>query len=361
MFIPCFFFQTKQLLPSMEFGRRLAQEKELDRSEFKHSCNLVFDSSSNFLAYATLLGIKIINIVSNRVVRNLGGPENLRFIQLAFMPPRSTSMFYGSTNIGSGTSSCVPSLEMLAMANDSLIGSNNNTNSIAQCTPVIVCTAFKKNRIYLFTNREPHDVKSDGDTVTQGSTAERDVFNEKPTKEEVLAATRDSATAASRLAGSAILHTTLGDIHIRLCPRECPRTVENFVGHSRAGYYNGHIFHRVIKGFMIQTGCPLGTGTGGESLWGGEFEDEFHPSLRHDRPYTVSMANAGPNTNGSQFFITVAPTPWLDNKHTVFGRVIKGMEVVQKISNIKTNPKNDKPLEDVNIISVTVKDLGAGI
>ncbi len=104
------------------------------------------------------------------------------------------------------------------------------------------------------------------------------------------------------------------------------------MGHSRAGYYNGHIFHRVIKGFMIQTGCPLGkcpslynfalatdsllislllilgTGTGGKSIWGGEFEDEFHPSLRHDRPYTVSMANAGPNTNGSQFFITVAPT-----------------------------------------------------
>ncbi|CAH8870763.1 unnamed protein product [Trichobilharzia szidati] len=357
--------QSKQLLPSMEFGRRLAQEKELDRSEFKHSCNLVFDLSSNFLAYATLLGIKVINVVTNRVVRNLGGPENLRFIQLAFIPPRSSSLLYGSTCIGSGTSSCVPSLEMLAMANDDNTtlnsSSGSGTNTVAARTPVLVCTAFKKNRIYLFTNREPHDVKSDGDTITPGSTAERDVFNEKPTKEEVLAATRDSATAASRLAGSAILHTTLGDIHIRLCPRECPRTVENFVGHSRAGYYNGHIFHRVIKGFMVQTGCPLGTGTGGESIWGGEFEDEFHPSLRHDRPYTVSMANAGPNTNGSQFFITVAPTPWLDNKHTVFGRVVKGMEVVQKVSNIKTNPKNDKPLEDVNIISVTVKDLGAGI
>lgn len=97
-----------------------------------------------------------------------------------------------------------------------------------------------------------------GDNLQAGSTSERDVFNEKPTKDEVLAATRDSATAASRLAGSAILHTTLGDIHLRLWARECPRTVENFVGHARAGFYNGHIFHRVIKGFMIQTGCSLG-------------------------------------------------------------------------------------------------------
>ncbi|KAL7058377.1 hypothetical protein AAHC03_016469 [Spirometra sp. Aus1] len=253
----------------------------------------------------------------------------------------------------------VPSLEMHAVegtADSSVTNAAPNAKD-----PVLVCTAFKKNRVFLFTNREPHEIKSEGGSLAQNATSERDVFNEKPTKEEVLAATRDSATTATRLAGSAILHTTLGDIHIRLWPRECPRTVENFVGHSRAGYYNGHIFHRVIKGFMIQTGCPLGNGTGGKSIWGGEFEDEFHPSLRHDRPYTVSMANAGPNTNGSQFFITVAPTPWLDNKHTVFGRVIKGMDVVQKISNIKTNPKSDRPLEDVNIISISVKDLGAGV
>ena len=102
---------------------------------------------------------------------------------------------------------------------------------------------------------------------------------------------------------------------------------------------------------MIQTGDPLGSGTGGESIWGGEFEDEFSPKLRHDRPYTLSMANAGPNTNGSQFFITTAATPWLDNKHTVFGRVTKGMDIVYAIERVSTDD-NDKPLEDIKIVNV---------
>jgi peptidylprolyl isomerase domain and WD repeat-containing protein 1 len=98
----------------------------------------------------------------------------------------------------------------------------------------------------------------------------------------------------------------------------------------------------------------LGTGTGGQSIWGQDFKDEFVPSLKHDRPYTLSMANAGPNTNGSQFFITILPTPWLDGKHTVFGRAYKGMEVCQNISNAKTNPKTDKPYEDIKIISINL-------
>jgi peptidylprolyl isomerase domain and WD repeat-containing protein 1 len=123
----------------------------------------------------------------------------------------------------------------------------------------------------------------------------------------------------------------------------------------RNGYYNNIIFHRVIKGFMIQTGDPTGTGSGGESMWGNEFEDEFVRTLRHDRPFTVSMANAGPNTNGSQFFITTVPAPWLDNKHTVFGRVTKGFDVVTKIENVKVN-KADKPTEgDIKIQGVQVK------
>ncbi|VDM16611.1 unnamed protein product [Hydatigera taeniaeformis] len=364
---------TKQLLPSMEFGRRLALEKELDRSDGTHMCNLEFDNSGNFLVYTTLLGVRVVNLVTHRLVRCLGGPENLRFLQVALLPARSAVLQSATAMALLGMDSATASLEMHAALEEPPTdpgagGSSSNATGSSTSTshsrdPVIVCTAFKKNRVYLFTNHEPHEIKSDGVTLAVGSTSERDVFNEKPTKEEVLAASRDSAaatTASLRLAGSAILHTTIGDIHLRLWPRECPRTVENFVGHARAGYYNGHIFHRVIKGFMIQTGCPLGTGTGGKSIWGGEFEDEFHPSLRHDRPYTVSMANAGPNTNGSQFFITVAPTPWLDNKHTVFGRVIKGMEVVQKISNVKTHPKTDKPLDDISIISISVKDIGGG-
>ena len=106
---------------------------------------------------------------------------------------------------------------------------------------------------------------------------------------------------------------------------------------------------------MIQTGDPLGTGRGGESIWGTDFEDEFHPSLNHKKPYMVSMANAGANTNGSQFFITVVSAEYLDNKHTVFGRVVKGMNVVQNISQVKCRNKTDQPVEDVKLVSVTVK------
>lgn len=117
-----------------------------------------------------------------------------------------------------------------------------------------------------------------------------------------------SFIGTQKIYANAVLHTTMGDIHMKLFGKECPKTVENFCVHSRNGYYNGHIFHRVIKGFMIQTGDPTGTGTGGQSIWTEDFADEFHSNLRHDRPYTVSMANAGPNTNGSQFFVTTLPT-----------------------------------------------------
>lgn len=127
---------------------------------------------------------------------------------------------------------------------------------------------------------------------------------------------------------SALIHTDKGDITIRLFADKTPRTVNNFVFLARQGFYDGTIFHRVIKDFMAQGGDPTGTGRGGP---GYDFADEFSPALKHDKPGILSMANAGPNTNGSQFFITHVPTPWLDRKHSVFGEVIKGMDVVLSI------------------------------
>ncbi len=153
----------------------------------------------------------------------------------------------------------------------------------------------------------------------------------------------------------AVVKTNMGTIEIELFANETPKTVENFVGLANKDYYNGVIFHRVIDNFMIQGGDPTGTGRGGESLWGGKFADEIVPSLTHDVPGILSMANAGPNTNGSQFFITLVPTPWLDGKHTVFGKVIEGMDVVNAIGKVQTSKPGDKPLKDVVMESVTIE------
>ncbi len=148
----------------------------------------------------------------------------------------------------------------------------------------------------------------------------------------------------------ATLHTDRGDVVISLFAEKTPRTVNNFVFLARQGFYNGTIFHRVIKDFMVQGGDPTGTGMGDP---GYKFKDEFHPSLKHDKPGILSMANAGPNTNGSQFFITHVPTPWLDNKHSVFGQVISGMDVVNAI------PERDPRIRNapaVKIVSIDIEE-----
>ncbi|MBP9853846.1 MAG: peptidylprolyl isomerase [Candidatus Omnitrophica bacterium] len=151
-----------------------------------------------------------------------------------------------------------------------------------------------------------------------------------------------------------VLQTTQGDIEINLFCDVAPKTCENFVGLINKGYYNGLIFHRVIPQFMIQGGDPTGTGSGGESLWGGKFEDEVSPAVKFDRPGLLAMANAGPNTNGSQFFITTAATPWLDGNHTIFGEVVSGITSVTAIEQTPTGP-GDRPVQEQKIINAYVK------
>lgn len=152
-----------------------------------------------------------------------------------------------------------------------------------------------------------------------------------------------------------VLETNQGNIVIKLFPERAPKAVENFVGLTKKGYYNGIIFHRVIKDFMIQGGDPTGTGMGGESVWGRSFEDEVSQEVKFDRKGIVAMANAGPNTNGSQFFITTAPYPWLNMKHTVFGEVIEGYEAVEKIENSPAD-SSDRPLSEQKIIRAYIKE-----
>ncbi|KAJ3342741.1 hypothetical protein HDU93_001313 [Gonapodya sp. JEL0774] len=316
-------------LDEMEFGRRTAVEKEVSEKGAGQggTGNVVFDESGNFILYATLLGIKIVNIRTNKVVRVVGKGETIRFLHLALYQ-------------GAPKKKGIVTLEMATSENPAFKESEIQD-------PTVFATAFKRNRFYLFTKREPEGEEGSSSTG-------RDVFNEKPSREEQTVAQLSSQAAKASLGTSAILRTSMGDIHLRLFPEYAPKTVENFSGLARKGYYDNLKFHRVIKGFMLQTGDPNGDGTGGESLWGGEFEDEFNKAVKHDRPYTVSMANAGPNTNGSQFFITVVPTPWLDNKHTIFGRATAGMDVIHKIEHVKTD-KNDKPWDDVKILNIEVR------
>jgi cyclophilin family peptidyl-prolyl cis-trans isomerase len=153
----------------------------------------------------------------------------------------------------------------------------------------------------------------------------------------------------------AVINTNMGKIEIELFADKTPKTVENFVEHANQGYYNGIIFHRVIPNFMIQGGDPTGTGRGGESIWGETFADEIVKSLVFNEPGKLAMANAGPNTNGSQFFITVAATTWLNGKHTIFGKVINGMDIVYAISKVQTSKPGDKPLKDVVMETVTIE------
>lgn len=152
-----------------------------------------------------------------------------------------------------------------------------------------------------------------------------------------------------------ILETTQGSITFKLFDDIAPKTCENFTTHCKNGYYNDVIFHRIIEQFMIQGGDPTGTGRGGESIWGKNFEDECARDVTFDKPGLLAMANAGPGTNGSQFFITTAATPWLHMNHTIFGEVTEGMDVVEKLEGVEKGA-GDRPINDQKIISAAVSE-----
>ena len=261
-------------LEDIEFGKRMTVERELDNPIVRKRMNVIFDETGNFIMYGSLFGTKVINTLTNRVVKVYGQEEKLR--------PLNLTLYQGQPE-----QKGVVTVQMAASDNPLLREAEARDS-------MLVATAQGKVRFYMFTNEQ------------EVSKPTRDIRNEK------LERTNDTiqgakSTKAASLASAAVIHTTLGDVHLRLFPDAAPKTVENFVTHCRNGYYNNVIFHRVIKKFMIQTGDPMGDGTGGESIWGGNFEDEI-TSLKHDKPYTLSMANAGPNTNGSQFFITTVKT-----------------------------------------------------
>ncbi|KAI9223266.1 peptidyl-prolyl cis-trans isomerase cyp15 [Blastocladiella britannica] len=313
-------------IDDMEFGRRMAMERELEaNAQASRYVNAVFDASSTFVLYATPLGVKIVHVAASKVSALIGDAETLRFLNLA--------LYQGAPKAKKVRSIAMAASDNPALADASLVD------------PMLVTTSFKKNRFYLFTRRAPSE---DAGTAGDGGVG-RDAFNEKPTKEELTVAA--IKPARGQLAEVAVLHTTMGDITLRLFADHTPKTVENWVTLAKNNYYNGLLFHRVIKEFMLQTGDPKGDGTGGESCWGGEFEDEIVGNLKHDRPGTLAMANAGP---GSQFYLTTVACPWLDGKHTVFGRVTAGLDIVHAIENTPVD-KQDRPLRDVSITSISIK------
>ncbi|KAF1914901.1 peptidyl-prolyl cis-trans isomeras-like protein [Ampelomyces quisqualis] len=306
-----------QHLEDMEFGRRIGIERDLDQPSIRSRLNVIFDETSNFILYGSMYGVKVINTLTNKLVKLYGQEEPFR--------PLWLSLYQGQPE-----KKGVVTVEMAASENPLL-------QEAEARDAMLVSTGSGKIRFYMFTND------------SSASKSSRDVHNEKP---RTIDLKKSSEKALAATGSTATLHTTYGDISIRLFPDAAPKAVENFVTHARNGYYNNVIFHRVIRKFMIQTGDPLGDGTGGESIWGKDFSDEFTHALRHDKPYTLSMANAGPGTNASQFFITTDKAPWLDDKHTIFGRAVAGMDVVHKIENAKVY--KEKPEEDIKIINISI-------
>lgn len=355
---------TMEKMDDKLFESKVKRDERYFDGEFqsmKRYQNILFDESSRYIIFSSAIGIKIVNIRTNKVVRTLGaGEHDRRFLNLAI---------YQGFNRQSGSGK----LTVEAAASD-----NQLIQKSFLPDPVLFATAFDSSRFYLFSRLREEDGAPAGDSSANVpakmpqnikqwiKASSRDIFNQKPTggkenHQDSLEIAAKNLPRALR-AKFAVLHTTLGDIRISFFPEAAPLAVENFVILCERGYYNNTIFHRIIKSFMLQGGDPDGDGTGGESMWTQEtgnpyFKDEFDSALKHDKPFRLSMANAGPNTNGSQFFITTAATPWLDGKHTIFGQVDSlggSVETVRTIEALDTN-KDDRPSEPPQIVSTSIE------
>jgi len=348
-------------MDTIDYGKRAATEREMSETSVftapttttaadnlslveesgNQAMTVEFDPTGRYILLPTIIGIKVIELKTNKCKQIIGKSD-----------ASALRLLGGCICLGKAK---VDRQMLLARG-----GMDNNVQTKDDkedpiSDSLVITTAYKKRRFYVFSHSDPVIEAEDKEESEQQEVYfSRDILNEMPDAEDMMLNSVEGQVKEENVLGKeAILRTTVGDIHIRLFPNETPRTIENFCGHARSGYYDNVIFHRVIKGFMIQTGDPLGDGTGGESIWGGEFEDEFVRDLRHDRPFTVSMANAGPGTNGSQFFISTVPCPWLDNKHTVFGRVTRGMDICSAIEAAKVD-ELDKPLNEISIVSIDI-------
>ena len=226
--------QAKQIVPNMEFGRRMAIEREIEKVDQLKNERLAFDQSGYFLFYPSMFGVKMVNWYTNKNIKIIGKSENIRPLSIAL---------YQNSDIS--TNKATISVEMAA--------ANNPNLEQTILDPSLFTNAYKRNRFYIFTRRDPEDASNEeGDSIV-----ERDVCNEKISNKDLLSTT-ELASNVRKIYEECVIHTSMGDIHLKLFANECPKTVENFCVYAKNSYYNGHIFHRVISSFMIQTGDPTG-------------------------------------------------------------------------------------------------------
>jgi peptidylprolyl isomerase domain and WD repeat-containing protein 1 len=308
----------KLKMNSDRFDKALELESELERTPYFALQNISFDSDSRVILIPTMLGIKAIDLLENKSIMVYGREDDIRPIASCLLHVNSPLL----------------SVEM---------ASSDNPRAKFEAHSMLITSSFRQPRFFIYNNDHP-DMKC----------RDRDLSLFPTFSDNTLPA--DDQGENYKPGHKAVIRTTLGDITIELYPSLTPRTVENFCTLARKNYYDNFLFHRVIKGFIIQTGCPRGDGTGGECIWGGTFANELCAELKHDRPFTVSMANSGSaSSNGSQFFITTIRAPWLDRKHTVFGRVMSGEDIIRQIESVETD-RLDRPKQDVRMLTVEITE-----